>query len=93
MLIRKSAPQPRFKNTGTGGRKRARKYSSTSDYIKLSAIFHLLDNVVQVILKRNSATMQAAVGKMLTPDDAGLAISIIFLYLKGSLRSRFDRVG
>jgi hypothetical protein len=37
--------------------------------------------------------MQAAVGKMLTPDDAGFAILIIFLFLKGSLRSRVDKVG
>jgi len=31
MLIKKSAPQPRLRNTGTGGKKRARKYKSTSD--------------------------------------------------------------
>lgn len=34
ILMRKSAPQPALKNTESGGRKRAKKYKSTSDYIE-----------------------------------------------------------
>jgi len=85
ILIKKSAPHPRLRKTGTGGRKRARKYSSTSD---------VADGGRDVMALTNMTVAGFAVfGVWIVRAECGVRVSVGGLAAEGVVRMVFADVG